>query len=92
MACHKSAQKCIRKTVKQTLVNKNRVSHIRTEVKKVERLLSSSKVEDKKILETALVEAERQLMRGVSRGMIHKNTAARKVSRLVKRFKAIQAA
>jgi small subunit ribosomal protein S20 len=89
MASHKSAQKCIRKTARQTLVNKNRVSRIRTEVRKVERMLESPKAIDQTTAKAALVEAERQLMRGVSKGMMHKNTAARKVSRLAKRIKAI---
>ncbi|MDP3372357.1 MAG: 30S ribosomal protein S20 [Candidatus Paracaedibacteraceae bacterium] len=89
MASHKSAQKCIRKTARQTLVNKNRVSRIRTEVRKVERMLESPKAIDQATAQVALVEAERQLMRGVSKGMMHKNTAARKVSRLAKKIKAI---
>lgn len=89
MASHKSAEKCIRKTARQTLVNKNRVSRIRTEVRKVERMLETPQAQDKAAIELAFVAAERQLMRGVSKGMMHKNTAARKVSRLAKKVKAI---
>lgn len=89
MASHSSAEKCIRKTARQTLVNKNRVSRIRTEVRKIERMLETPQVQDKAAVEAALVAAERQLMRGVSKGMMHKNTAARKVSRLAKKVKAI---
>lgn len=89
MASHKSAEKCIRKTARQTLVNKNRVSRIRTEVRKIERMLDAPQAQDKAAVESAFVAAERQLMRGVSKGMLHKNTAARKISRLAKKVKAI---
>lgn len=89
MASHKSAEKCIRKTARQTLVNKNRVSRIRTEVRKIERMLDTPQAQDKVALESAFVAAQRQLMRGVSKGMLHKNTAARKISRLAKKVKAI---
>ena len=89
MASHSSAEKCIRKTAKQTLVNKNRVSRIRTEVRKLERMLDAPAAQEKSVIQSALVAAERQLMRGASKGMLHKNTAARKVSRLAKRVKSI---
>jgi small subunit ribosomal protein S20 len=89
MASHSSAEKCIRKTARQTLVNKNRVSRIRTDVRKLERMLDAPQAQEKTAVQLALVAAERQLMRGVSKGMMHKNTAARKVSRLAKRVKAI---
>lgn len=92
MASHKSAEKCIRKTLRQTQVNKNRMSHIRTEVKTVEKMLNSSKAIDVQALKEAFVEAQRQLMKGVNKGMLHKNTAARKVSRLAKRVKMATAA
>lgn len=87
MASHKSAEKCIRQTARRTLVNQNRMSRIRTFVKKIETLLENkaSKVE----ASTALVEAERELMRGVSKGLLHKNTVARKVSRLAKKVKTL---
>lgn len=87
MASHKSAEKCIRQTARRTLVNQNRMSRIRTFVKKIETLLESkaSKVE----ASVALVQAERELMRGVSKGLLHKNTVARKVSRLAKKVKTL---
>lgn len=87
MASHKSAEKCIRQTARRTLVNQNRMSRIRTFVKKIETLLENkaSKVE----AATALVQAERELMRGVSKGLLHKNTVARKVSRLAKKVKTL---
>ncbi len=89
MASHKSAEKCIRKTARQTLVNKNRVSRIRTEVRKIERMLDAPQAQDVTDVKAALVSAESQLMRGVTKGVVHKNTAARKVSRLAKRVKAL---
>ena len=87
MASHKSAEKCIRQTARRTLVNQNRMSRIRTFVKKIETLLENkaSKIE----AATALVQAERELMRGVSKGLLHKNTVARKVSRLAKKVKTL---
>ena len=89
MASHKSAEKCIRKTARQTLVNKNRVSRIRTEVRKIERMLDAPQAQNVADVKAALVSAESQLMRGVTKGVVHKNTAARKVSRLAKRVKAL---
>ncbi len=90
MASHKSAEKCIRKTARQTLVNKNRVSRIRTEVRKIERMLDAPQgQQDNANIQAAFVAAESQLMRGVSKGVMHRNTAARKVSRLAKRVKAL---
>ncbi len=88
MASHKSAEKCIRKTARRTLINQNRVGRIRTFVKKIETLLATPNTK-KEEATTALVQAERELMRGVSKGVLHKNTAARKVSRLTKRVKAL---
>lgn len=87
MASHKSAEKCIRQTARRTLVNQNRMSRIRTFVKKIETLLENkaSKTE----ASVALVQAERELMRGVSKGLLHKNTVARKVSRLAKKVKTL---
>ncbi len=88
MASHKSAEKSIRQTARRTLVNQNRVGRIRTFVKKIEALLATPNAK-KEEAATALVQAERELMRGVSKGVLHKNTASRKVSRLTKRVKAL---
>jgi small subunit ribosomal protein S20 len=66
-----------------------RVSRIRTFVKKVESLLAEGNQSE---VVVALREAESEIMRGVSKGVIHKNTASRKVSRLSKRVKALGAA
>lgn len=87
MANHKSAKKAIRKIETRTLVNKNRKSRIRTFVKKAEQGLETGAAGTVEALRVA----ESELMRGVSKGVIHKNTAARKVSRLAKRLKALSA-
>lgn len=91
MASHKNAKKCIRKTARQTMVNKNRISRVRTFVKKLESLLTVSSV-DKAELQTAFIQAQSELARAVSKGLLHKNTVARKVSRLAKKVKAIATA
>lgn len=88
MANHTSAQKCIRQTERRTAINKNRVSRIRTFIRKVEDALASG-VKDAAV--TAIHNAEKEIMRGVRKGVIHQNTASRKVSRLTKRVKALSA-
>lgn len=79
MAHHKSAKKRIRQTERRTAVNRNRVSRIRTYVKRVEMAIASG---DKAAAEEAYKAAVPALQRGVSRGVLHRNTAARKMSRL----------
>ncbi len=88
MANTKSAKKMVRKIATRTEVNKSRKSRIRTFTRKVEEALSSG---DKKAATAALKAAEPEIMRGVTRGVTHKNTASRKVSRLAKRVKAMNA-
>jgi small subunit ribosomal protein S20 len=86
MATHKSAEKCIRQIARRTEVNGNRIGRIRTFIKKVEAKIDSANQAEARI---ALVEAEKEIMRGVTKGVLHLNTAARKVSRLSKRVKAL---
>lgn len=86
MAHHKSAKKRIRQTVRRTDVNRNRVSRIRTFVKRFELAAASG---DKEAAQAALRAAMPELQRGVSRGVIHRNTAARKLSRMSARVKAL---
>ena len=86
MAHHKSAQKRIRQTVRRTEVNRSRVSRIRTFVKKVETAIESG---DKVAAFAALRAAEPELMQGAQAGVLHKNTASRKVSRLSARVAAL---
>jgi len=77
-----SAKKRVRRTEKRTAVNHARKSRIRSITRKVEEALQAG---DKTAALTALKAAEPEIMRGVSKGVIHKNTGARKVSRLTKR-------
>ena len=79
MANSPQAKKRIRSSEARTLVNKNRRSRIRTFVKKVEGALEAG---DKSAAEVALKEAQPELQRGVTKGLVHKKTAARKISRL----------
>lgn len=88
MANHKSAKKRIRRNANRAEINKSRISRIRTFIKKVEMAITSG---DKESAQVALKEAQPEIMRGVSKGVIHKNTASRKVSRLSARVKAVGA-
>ena len=88
MAHHKSAQKRIRQTERRTEVNRARTSRIKTFVKKVESAIAAG---DQKTAADAFKEAQPELMRGVSKGVLKKATASRKVSRLAQRIKAMAA-
>ena len=82
----KSAEKRIRQTERRTVVNRNRVSRIRTFVKKVEAAIESG---DKAAAAEALKAAQPEMHRGVTKGVLQKNTVARKLSRLSGRIKAL---
>ncbi|MBE3639150.1 30S ribosomal protein S20 [Mangrovicoccus algicola] len=86
MANTPQSKKRARQNERRTAVNKARKSRIRTFLRKVEEAISSG---DKSAAATALQSAQPELMRGVSKGILHKNTAARKMSRLSARVKAI---
>ncbi len=86
MAHHKSALKRIRLTARQTVVNRNRRNRIRTFMKNVELAIAGG---DKDAAGQALKLAQPEMMRGVSRGILHRNTVARSVSRLNARIKAM---
>jgi small subunit ribosomal protein S20 len=88
MANTTSAKKAARKTVRRTAVNRIRVGRVRTFVRKVEEALASG---DKGAAAAAFKAAEPELMRAASKGVMHKNTASRKVSRLAARVKALSA-
>jgi small subunit ribosomal protein S20 len=88
MANTKSAKKATRVTARRTEINKNRVSRIRSFVRKVEEAIASG---DQANAEAALRAAQPELMRGAQKGVLHKNTASRKVSRLAARVKAVKA-
>ncbi len=86
MANHKSAKKRIRRNQARAEINKSRISRIRTFVKKVE---SAIIIGDATVAKKALNEAQPEIMRGVSKGVLHKNTASRKMSRLAASVKKI---
>jgi small subunit ribosomal protein S20 len=86
MANTKSAKKMVRKIARRTEVNVSRRSRVRTFVRKVEEALASG---DKKAATAALKAAEPEIARGVAKGVIHKNTGSRKVSRLAARVKKL---
>jgi small subunit ribosomal protein S20 len=77
-----SAKKRVRTTKKRTAVNHARKTRVRSFVRKVEEAIASG---DAAAAKAALKAAEPEIMRGVSKGAVHKNTGARKVSRLTKR-------
>jgi small subunit ribosomal protein S20 len=84
MANTKSAKKMVRKIARRTEVNVSRRSRVRTFVRKVDEAIASG---DKTAATAALKAAEPEIARGVSKGVIHKNTGSRKVSRLAARVK-----
>ena len=86
MANTKSAKKAARQTVRRTAANKTRRSRLRTSARKVEEAIASGNKEDAC---AALKEAEPVIVRTAQKGMIHRKSASRKVSRLAKRVGAI---
>ena len=86
MANTPQAKKRARQNEARFAVNKARRSRIRTYLRKVEEAIASG---DKEAATTALRAAQPELMRGVSKGVFHKNTASRKMSRLSSRVKAL---
>jgi small subunit ribosomal protein S20 len=86
MANTAQSKKRARQNDKRSAVNKSRRSRIRTFLRRVEEAISSG---DKTAASTALTAVQPELMRGVSKGIFHKNTAARKMSRLSARVKKI---
>ncbi len=86
MANSPQAKKRSRQKARRLEVNKARRSRIRTYLRKVEEAIASG---DKDAAAQALKQAQPELMRGVTKGVYHKNTAARKMSRLAARVKAI---
>ena len=88
MANHKSSKKRIIRNANRALINGARMSRIRTFVKKVETAIADG---DATVAREALRQAQPEMQRGVSRGILHKNTVSRKISRLAARVKAIAA-
>ena len=86
MASHKSAEKRARQTVKRTTVNTSRRSLVRGSVKKVQEAIAGG---DKKVAAEALRAAQPQIQRGADKRVVTKNAAARRISRLAARIKAM---
>jgi small subunit ribosomal protein S20 len=89
VAHHRSAKKRIRQTVKRTAINRSRMSRLKTFVRKVEDALAKG---DHEAARTAFAAAEPELRRGVTKGVLHLNTASRKISRLSRRVKSLETA
>jgi small subunit ribosomal protein S20 len=81
-----SAKKRVRTTAKRTAINTSRKTRVRGFVRKVEEAIATG---DAAKAKAALAAAEPEIMRGVSKGVLHKNTGSRKVSRLTKRVAAL---
>lgn len=88
MANTSSAQKATRKIARRTAVNKNRRSRVRTFIRKVEEALAAGNKEEAAV---AFAAAQPELARAASKGVLHRNTASRKISRLAQRVKALNA-
>jgi len=82
-----SAKKRLRQTIKKTTENKNRKTRIKTFVKKVEQAVAQG---DQDAANGVLRTAQSEIMRGVSKGVLHKNSASRKISRLNLKVKGLK--
>ena len=89
MANNPGAKKAIRKIARRTEVNTARRSRVRTFLRKFQEALTAG---DPAAAKVAFVEAQSELMRAVSKGVVHKNTGSRKVSRLAAQLKKMSAA
>ncbi|MBO3758775.1 30S ribosomal protein S20 [Ciceribacter sp. L1K23] len=88
MANTTSAKKATRKIARRTDINKARRSRVRTFIRKVEEALAAG---DPAVAKEALRAAQPELQRAASKGVVHANTASRKISRLAQRVKALSA-
>ena len=86
MANHKSAKTRIKRNTKRSMINGARKSRVRTFVKKVEAAIVAK---DKALAQTASITAESELMKAVNKGVMHRNTVSRTVSRLSAKIKAL---
>ncbi|WP_309644422.1 30S ribosomal protein S20 [Phenylobacterium sp.] len=89
MANTPGAKKAVRKIERRTEVNKARRSRVRTYLRKFEEAVTAG---DAGAAKDAFIEAQSELMRAVSKGVVHKNTGSRKVSRLAAQLKKLAAA
>lgn len=88
MANTSSAKKATRKIARQTAINKNRRSRVRGFIRKVEEAIATG---DAAVAKNALQAAQPELHRAATKGVLHANTASRKISRLAQRVKALSA-
>ena len=86
MANHDSAKKRIRRNSRMEVINKIRKNRVRSFIKKVELAIDK---DDKKLAQQALIEAQPEMHRSISKGIFKKNTISRKLSRLSARIKKI---
>ena len=86
MANTSSSRKATRKIVRRSIVNRDSRSRMKSSVRKVEEAIASG---DKKAAAAALAAAQPVIMRSASKGVVHKNTASRKVARLAARVKKV---
>jgi small subunit ribosomal protein S20 len=86
MANIQSAKKRVRRNARRTTINHARMGRIRTFIKRVELAIEGG---DKEVAQQALKAAQPEIMRGVTKGVLHRNTASRKVSRMSARVKAL---
>ena len=86
MANTPGSKKAIRKIARRTEVNKARRSRVRTYLRKFDEAIQGG---DAKVAQVAFVEAQSELMRAVGKGLVHKNSGARKVSRLHAQLKKL---
>jgi small subunit ribosomal protein S20 len=89
MANTPGAKKAVRKIARRTEVNKARRSRVRTFLRRFEEAVAAKDVDTAK---AAFVQAQSELMRAVTKGVVHKNTGSRKVSRLAAQLKKLSAA
>ena len=89
MANTPSAKKAVRKIARRTAINRDRKSQMRTYIRRVDEAIAAG---DQAAAETALKDAQPLIMRAANRGIVHKNAASRKISRLATKVKALGAA
>jgi small subunit ribosomal protein S20 len=87
MASHASAKKSVRKSERQRIVNRNRIGRIRTCIKKLAGEIAGNVSAD--TIAESLRTAQSEVMRGVSKRVVHKNTAARIISKWTRKVKSV---
>ena len=86
MANHSSAKKALRQTIRKTIINKSRMSRIKTYIKKVHQAISEGEQDKAK---KAFIVAQSEVMVGVTKGVLKLNKASRVISRLAHKIKKI---